>query len=258
MLCNGVRVLGLICTAWCCAVAAGAAPLEPTGSWAAKHKDEALRKLAPASGFIADAAAWKALWTAWRPDEEVPKVDFENELILVGTVPGPNLVLLNPDLDEQGNVKFVVAGTKVGGPGFGYKLVKIARKGVKSVNGQPLTAPGVTGTVVIPKTVAAFDDHQLEILLFEYDPRLADVSATLIDKFVAEKFGHVADEETAVKFQVGSKLQPREDRSYYITVFVLKDGQRTHIGERDGKSGLCKVLTNGEPREVKMVVRPVR
>jgi hypothetical protein len=235
-----------------------AAPLKPTGTWSAKHKDAALRKLAPAAGFIADAEAWEKLWTAWRPEEALPKVDFENELILVGTVPGPNLVLLNPDLDDSGNVSFVVAGTKIGGPGFGYKLVKIAHEGVKSVNGQPLAKSGVQGTLIIPKTVNAFTDHTMEILLFEYDPRLADAAATQVDKFAIEKFSHAADQETITPFHVGAKLSPRDDRSYYITVFVLKDGQRTHIGERDGKSGLCKVLTDGEPSEVKMVVRAVR
>jgi hypothetical protein len=41
-------------------------------------------------------------------------------------------------------------------------------------------------------------------------------------------------------------------------VFVLKDGKRTHIGEQGGKSGLCKVLTQGNPSSVKMIARTVR
>jgi hypothetical protein len=46
---------------------------------------------------------------------------------------------------------------------------------------------------------------------------------------------------------------------YYITVFVLDDaGKRTHIGEKDGKAGLCLVLTDGQPNKVTMIVRPVR
>jgi hypothetical protein len=116
-----------------------AAPLvEPGGTWAGQLKDEALRKLAPAAGFIADADAWKKLWTAWRPDEELPEVDFARDLILVGTVPGPNLVMMRPTIDEHGDVKYVVGGAKIGGPGFGYKLIQISREGVKRVNGRPL------------------------------------------------------------------------------------------------------------------------
>ena len=65
--------------------------VEPTGTWSGKIKDESLRKLAPQSGFIADADTWRKLWTAWRPDEDLPKVDFAKGLILVGTVPGPNV-----------------------------------------------------------------------------------------------------------------------------------------------------------------------
>ena len=119
-------------------------------------------------------------------------------------------------------------------------------------------AAAVVGTLVIPKTVEAFADHTLEIKLWEYDPRLADVGANLVGEFKIEKFSHAADKESKTKFTVGDQLKPRDDRSYYITVFILKDDNRTHIGEQDGKPGLCKVLTGGNPREVTMVVRKVK
>lgn len=128
-----------------------ASVVEPTGMWSGKIKDESLRKLAPKSGFIADADTWKKLWTTWRPDEELPKVDFAKELILVGTVPGPNLVIMRPTIDDEGNVKFIAGGTKIGGPGFGYKLVKIAKEGVKTVNGKAVNdaaEDSITVTVV--------------------------------------------------------------------------------------------------------------
>ncbi len=134
------------------AVTFAAAPVvEPTGMWSGKIKDEPLRKLAPPSGFIADAETWKTVWTAWRPDEELPKVDFAKELILVGTVPGPNLVIMQPTIDDEGNVKFIVGGTKIGGPGFGYKLIKMVREGVKTVNGKPVDGAvedSITVTIV--------------------------------------------------------------------------------------------------------------
>jgi len=37
-------------------------------------------------------------------------------------------------------LQFTVAGTEVGGPGFGYLLLKISREGVKTVNGKPISA----------------------------------------------------------------------------------------------------------------------
>ena len=133
---------------------AAAPVVEPTGMWSGKIKDESLRKLAPQSGFISDAETWKKLWTAWRSSEELPKVDFAKELMLVGTVPGPNLVSMRPTIDDSGNVKFIVAGTEIAGPGFGYKLVKIGRDDVKTVNGKavtdekPVTEDSVSVTVV--------------------------------------------------------------------------------------------------------------
>jgi hypothetical protein len=67
-------------------------------------------------------------------------VNFEKSLVLVATVPGPNRVLVRPQLEENGNVRFMAAGTRIGGPGFGYALVQVPRAGVKSVNGKPLDA----------------------------------------------------------------------------------------------------------------------
>ena len=118
---------------------AAAPVVEPTGMWSGKIKDLSFRKLAPKSGFIADAETWRKLWTAWRPDEELPKADFGKELILVGTVPGPNLVSMRPTIDDRGNVRFTVAGTEIAGPGFGYRLIGISRDCVKTVNGKALT-----------------------------------------------------------------------------------------------------------------------
>ncbi|RCS43916.1 hypothetical protein DTL42_18175 [Bremerella cremea] len=105
-------------------------------TWSGKLADKSLRgKLAPQTEFITDAAAWKKLWQAWRPDQEVPHVDFAQDLVLVGTAPGPNNVGMNPQIDADGNVTFVIFSTKMGGPGFGYKLVQVERKGIATING---------------------------------------------------------------------------------------------------------------------------
>jgi hypothetical protein len=111
-----------------------AAPFQVEEVAFGKIKDAALEKLAPKTGYIADEATWKKLWAGWRPGEEMPEIDFAKELLLVGTVPGPNSVFMKPTL-EEGDVKFIVGGTKIGGPGFGYRILKVNRDGVKSVNG---------------------------------------------------------------------------------------------------------------------------
>ncbi|MCH7872718.1 MAG: hypothetical protein IID33_13560, partial [Planctomycetes bacterium] len=57
----------------------------------------------------------------------------EKEIILVGTVGGPNRVFLSAKLDDAGNVRLLIGGTKIGGPGFGYVMAKIPRAGIKTV-----------------------------------------------------------------------------------------------------------------------------
>ncbi|MBX3440526.1 MAG: hypothetical protein KF861_23755 [Planctomycetaceae bacterium] len=123
--------------------------VEAIQTWSGKIRDETLKKHAPESGFISDAKAWDRLYRAWRPDEDVPDLNFEETLVLVGTVPGPNLVLMTPTMNAEADVQFVVGGTRIGGPGFGYKLISVARQGVKSINGNPLEeAESVTVRVI--------------------------------------------------------------------------------------------------------------
>ena len=134
------RTTALLFVAFLSAVTCAADPVvEPTGMWSGKVRDASLQRLAPRSGYIADAKTWKQLWTRWQPGQKLPQIDFANELVLVGTVPGPNLVMMQPTISADGRVNFIVAGTRMAGPGFGYKLIKISRKGGTTVNGNAVT-----------------------------------------------------------------------------------------------------------------------
>lgn len=113
-------------------------PMETSTTWSGKVKEDRLRTTIPKRPFIADQATWSQIWSQWQPGVALPKVDFEQELVLVGTVPGPNRVMMKPSLDDAGNVRFIVAGTRMGGPGFGYQLIKVQRDKVRSVNGIPI------------------------------------------------------------------------------------------------------------------------
>jgi hypothetical protein len=322
-----------------------AEPVNTTGRWDGVVKDRSLQDAAPANGILAASASWKSLWEAWRPNQDVPQVEFDKEIVLVGVVFGPNRVLLRPMLAEGGDLRFVVGGTKMAGPGFGYALAKISREGVKMVNGKPISnlieAKGklstdimaiggettgtilttkkgtweldfggneklckladkldgqvvvvrgvperregveikerrviqvqsleatqegddkeaaLTGTVVIPANLASFDGQTLEVKLWQYDPFLADVSADLFDELIVKDYSHKTGTATRTKFELGKPNAVREDRAYYLTVFVTDNGKRTHMGEKDGKMGLCKVLNKGNPSSVEMIVREV-
>jgi len=157
---RGYALVALVLVLNLCAQQArlpGAEKLTPNSIVSGKVAHDSLRKLAPPSGLITDAATLNALCHAWLSDgqerHEIGRnVDFKTELVLVGTVPGPNRVIMHPELHKNGDVRFVVAGTKIGGPGFGFLLMSIDRKGVKSINGTPLNkghaVESITVTVV--------------------------------------------------------------------------------------------------------------
>ncbi len=107
-------------------------------SWSGRllGKDkEALRALAPPTGFVSDAKAFATLWKAWRTEDKVPDIDFGKKLVLVATAKGPNEVKLMPQRDAKGDLSAKAEATLIGGPGFGYVLAVIDRDGIKSVQG---------------------------------------------------------------------------------------------------------------------------
>jgi hypothetical protein len=117
----------------------------------------------------------------------------------------------------------------------------------------------VTGTVVTPKAVNNISGFTLELRLYEYDPFLADVSADLVAKLRVKNLAHKKGKETKTAFTLteSSNIKPR--RSYYITCFVIDaKGKRHLMGEKDGKRGLCKVLTGGNPNKVNLILRDLR
>ena len=116
----------------------------------------------------------------------------------------------------------------------------------------------VTATVKLPESLDSFSGRTLELRLYEYDPLMADGSATLVEKITKKDFSHSKGKSTQLKIVIGAKGKVTSRRNYYLTVYVLNGEKRTHIGEKNGKSGLCKVLTNGHSRKVKLVVRAVR
>jgi predicted secreted protein len=117
--------------------------------WGGKFPDIAMRRHAPKQGFVADKAAWTKLWKAWRK-EAVPTVDFANELVVVQTVAGPNMARIMTKLEPSGNLRVMAASTRMGGPGFGYGMLTVARKGVRTVNGSPVPpASGAAAAITL-------------------------------------------------------------------------------------------------------------
>jgi len=73
-----------------------------------------------------------------------------------------------PTKNDEGNVKFLVASTRMAGPGFGCFMAKITAEGVKTINGKPFDPPPkatVTGTMIVPKDGSSFEGRVVEIRL---------------------------------------------------------------------------------------------
>jgi hypothetical protein len=116
----------------------GAIPIEPTERWQGKIAVESLQNLAPPERFLADDKKFEKVWKAWRPEDEVPPVNFEEEIVIVATASGPNTLRMNLQLGDNGDLQFDPMSTLVGGPGFGYLMLKVSREEVLTVNGTPL------------------------------------------------------------------------------------------------------------------------
>ena len=84
--------------------------------------------------FIVDQPAFDEMWVEWNPTEVAPEIDFDQNMVVVATVVGPNEIMMQPTLDVHGNLMLKAASTRMRGPGFSYEIQVIPRAGVESVN----------------------------------------------------------------------------------------------------------------------------
>lgn len=108
-----------------------------------KVSDSSLLSKRPPTGVVTDQSSWQSLWNAWRAGQEIPKVDFQNQIVLVATADGPNMVMTSSlNLTPSGDLRYEAASASIKkiGAGFGYTLLIIPRAGILSVNGQKLSA----------------------------------------------------------------------------------------------------------------------
>ena len=104
-----------------------------------EKKDNEAWKQAPPDMVIAGPNAWENLWKAWQFEKELPKVDFEKDLILVVACAGPNSIRIDKlTLSEKGNLRFDWSHTDKGGPGFRYLILRVSRSGIKTVSGKEI------------------------------------------------------------------------------------------------------------------------
>ena len=120
------------------AASAQGVEVEPVKSWGGKFNDTKLKKHAPKGGLVTDAKAFERLWKAWFKGQQLTKVDFTKQFVVVITTTGPNSVSIHRPTLEGGELKFTVASTLIFGDGFGFTLAVFDRKGITKVNGKAL------------------------------------------------------------------------------------------------------------------------
>jgi hypothetical protein len=109
-------------------------------SWQGRVK-LGLLKEAPKPGYIADGKTWAKLWKAWRGTEEVPSVNFQEAIVLVGVNNNPNWINVLAEIDDNGALQLTYASTLMGfiNPQEGaYEFALIRRDGIKTIAGKEI------------------------------------------------------------------------------------------------------------------------
>lgn len=88
--------------------------------------------------FITSAEKLKAIWKAWNMTGEVPKVDFDKNIIVAVYSVGSRLNMAGANLDDKGNLTVLGFATRDIRPGFRFVLGVVSKEGVKKVNNKDL------------------------------------------------------------------------------------------------------------------------
>jgi hypothetical protein len=115
-------------------VAAQKKKLEVSKKWDGTVEDEKAMK----PDVIVSAKGFEAVWKAWKIGGEVPKVDFDKNVVVAVYSVGSKLNLAGVNLNEKGNLEALGFGTRDIQPGFRFVLGVVSKDGVKTVNGKEL------------------------------------------------------------------------------------------------------------------------
>ena len=101
-----------------------------------------LKHQAPEDGFIVSKDAWERLWKTFRENEEVPDINFDKQIVLIGVNRDPNRISMVPvKLSEDGDLKVAYISTNIGflePKTCRYLLAVVNNDGVKTVNSKPV------------------------------------------------------------------------------------------------------------------------
>lgn len=114
--------------------------LKQIQNWCGIVKQE-LRELAPKEGYIVNNPEWSRLWKTYRGDEELPKINFDRQVILLYVHFDANALSLEPVLSNKGDLTRAISFTELGMSRdvCSYIFVSIDRKGIKTIEGKAIS-----------------------------------------------------------------------------------------------------------------------
>jgi hypothetical protein len=136
MLSRTLSLVALACLTALVVAADKPTPIKPIKMFKGRiDKDQ--QKESPKDGVIANAKDLEKLWKAWKIKDEMPKVDFDKELVLVVTSSTSGL-RASATLDDKGDVKVLSLATRDIRDDFAFNILVISRTGVKTINGKDI------------------------------------------------------------------------------------------------------------------------
>lgn len=109
--------------------------IKPIAEWSGSVESEALEKVAPP--FLTTKEGLSILWKVWNVKGELPKVDFDDAIVVVTTTRSSHLKV-GYAVDEKYDLHVRATATSDMRPGFRYHLSVVDRGGLATVNGSPL------------------------------------------------------------------------------------------------------------------------
>jgi hypothetical protein len=113
----------------------------PAQHWEGEFGDEKLKQAVPNGGVITGPDGFAKLWKAWRPDERVPAVDFNKQVVVVATCSTKGEHPVTSATLRAGVLGVSWDAARRGRGGWGYAILAFDRAGVNEVNGLKLAPP---------------------------------------------------------------------------------------------------------------------
>lgn len=114
----------------------------PSKEWHGLLVRETDTKLAPKAEYLNTNKAWQQLWKAWRPDEQVPVIDFAKQIVIV-KLGGMYPVRFQLKLTDKQDLTVKWHPLHPSKKGFGYGIAVVERGEIQIVNGKAIQMPTV-------------------------------------------------------------------------------------------------------------------